>query len=138
MKMTFDSSTSMTFCILYMTYYIPYVDLHIPCVSLGLHYIQIITKDKLHMRQWLYETKPIIGQVLSNWKIIWFLMELIGDVCVPCFELHRDDSYPNRQVCCILYFHLHLLYQYDIRARLYIIPQPLEIHVNFDWCDGIL
>ena len=64
LELPHDSSTPMNFHILYMTYYVPYVAIHIPHVSLGLYFISFITKDKLHMRQWLYNTKLIMGQSL--------------------------------------------------------------------------
>lgn len=51
-----------TFHILYITFYIPHVSLHILHVSLGLHYIKIITKEKIHKERWKYKTKILIGQ----------------------------------------------------------------------------
>lgn len=51
---------------LHVTFHILYMTLYIPHVSLGLHYIKIITKDNIHIRQWLYETKQLIGQTCSQ------------------------------------------------------------------------
>ena len=50
-----------------MAYGLPYnlsnfVSFHIPHVFLGLHYIKLITKGKIHIGEWIYETKLLIGQ----------------------------------------------------------------------------
>lgn len=67
--------------------------------------------DNGYLRQnWSWE------KALSNWKIIFFPMERIGDVCVPCFELRRDGFDANQQVLDIMHFHLQCLHQYSLGA----------------------